>query len=108
MFTDVYKKTTDPDTTPTDILRCPGVWMSVVFHTLMYFMFVYAANWSFTGRGLSLETTQRLLFVLTSIMTLGYIARIMFVKQVYKSYGYDTVGAKEHIDKHFIHWIFIA
>lgn len=108
MFTDVYKKTTSPNVTVEKALRSPQVWASVSFHTLMYYIFVYIIYWAFVGKGLPVGVSQRVLIVLGLTMIFGYIARVMFIKQIYKSYGYDTLAAREHIDKHFIHWIFIG
>lgn len=107
MFTDIYLRTTDPNLRFTDIIS-RGMIFSVIFHTVMYTVFVNLVSYIFLGRLLSHRVNMRLVASLLLIMFFGFFARFMHVKEIYKSYGYNLEKTRNHTDKLYIGWIFIS
>jgi hypothetical protein len=46
--------------------------------------------------------------VLTIIMILGYIGRVLHVKDIYTAYGTHREKAAKHVNQHYNSWIFIG
>ena len=110
MFTELYLRTTEPDSTLFTMLQSNfgGITLSVLLHTIIYSIFIQFISFIFFGKWLSNKINIRLIIALIIIMYLGYIARYYHVQDVYKAYGYDTIRTREHLDKLYIGWIFIA
>lgn len=107
MFTEVYLKTTDPNLHFTDVIS-RGMIFSVIFHTVMYTVFVNVVSYIFLGKILSNVVNMRLVATLVFIMFFGFFARFLHVKEIYKSYGYNLEKTRNHTDKLYIGWIFIS
>jgi hypothetical protein len=111
MFTDLYLQTTDPKLhfsellMPRTMVKYSG---SVLFHTIIYASFFNLTSYIFLGKTLSNSINIRLFVALLLIMFLGYFARFFHVKEVYKSYNYDLEKTRNHLDKLYVTWIFIA
>lgn len=110
MFTKLYLDTTNPNLTLSEMLSQNSypILVSVLFHTIVYVLFVNLAYSVFFGRLLSMKINSRLIFSLLIIMIFGYIARFYHVKDIYKAYNKDMSKVRTHLDQLFISWIFIA
>jgi hypothetical protein len=110
MFTEIYLRTTEPNDSLYNILKnnASGILLSVIFHTIIYWGFIQVISFIFFGKWLSNSVSIRLLFILLLIMFFGYIARYYHVKDIYKAYDSDKTKTREHADKLYIGWIFIA
>jgi hypothetical protein len=110
MFTKIYLDTTNPDLTLSQMLsqNSTPILVSVLFHTIVYVLFINLAYSVFFGRLLSMKINSRLIFALLIIMIFGYIARFYHVKDIYKAYNKDMSKVRTHLDQLFISWIFIA
>jgi hypothetical protein len=110
MFTEIYLRTTDPNDSLYNMLKhnTSGILLSVIFHTIIYWGFVQLVSFIFIGKWLSNSISIRLIIILLLIMFFGYIGRYYHVKDIYKAYGYDKIKTREHVDKLYIGWIFIA
>ena len=110
MFTKLYLSTTDPNITIYKMISENSVplLVSILFHTIVYMLFVNLVSYIFFGKLLSMKINNRLFIVLIIIMTFGYIARFYHVKDVYKAYNKDMVKTRNHLDKLYIGLIFIA
>ena len=111
MFTDLYLQTTNPKLSFRDLFRkdiFTKIILSVLFHTLLYTAFCSAVSYIFLGRWLKPMVTTRLVVFLLLVMFLGFYARFLHVKEVYKAYHYNAEKTREHLDKLYIGWIFIS
>ena len=110
MFTDLYLRTTDPETTLTKMMseNIVSILTSGLFHILIYVIFVNVISFIFSARWLSLQVNLRLIAVLVFLMFFGYIARYYHVKEIYKAYGNNKEKTRAHLDRLYIGWIFIA
>lgn len=110
MFTKLYLDTTNPNLTLSEMLSQNSypILVSVLFHTIVYVLFVNLTYSVFFGRLLSMKINSRLIFSLLIIMIFGYIARFYHVKDIYKAYNKDMSKVRTHLDQLFISWIFIA
>jgi hypothetical protein len=110
MFTKLYLSTTDPNITIHKMISENSVplLVSILFHTIVYMLFVNLVSYIFFGKLLSMKINNRLFIILIIIMTFGYIARFYHVKDIYQAYNKDMVKTRKHLDKLFISWIFIA
>lgn len=110
MFTKLYLSSTNPNSTLSDIIyeNSYSLIISILFHTILYVLFVHLVYYIFFGRRLSMTINNRLIVALLIIMTFGYIGRYYHVKDVYQAYDNDMTLTREHLDKLYISWIFIA
>ena len=111
MFTKLYLDTTNPEGRLSDWLA-PSIlfpmMVSILVHTIMYVSVANLASYIFTGKALAPPVNTRLLACLTAIMTFGYVARFYHVKDVYRAYHQDATKTRQHLDRLYIGWIFIA
>jgi hypothetical protein len=110
MFTELYLSTTNPNISLSKMISQNSILLliSIIFHTIMYMSFVNIVSYIFFDRLLSMKINNRLFVVLFVIMTFGYIARFYHVKDVYQAYNKDMIKTRNHLDKLYIGWIFIA
>lgn len=110
MFTELYLRTTEPEGSLSSVIKenIGGILLSVLVHTIIYWGFVEIVSFIFFGRCLSRIVNIRLIIALVLIMFFGYIGRYYHVRDVYQAYGYDKVKTREHLDKLYVGWIFIA
>lgn len=110
MFTKLYLSTTNPNQSFSKMLsqNIHGILISTVFHTVAYLLFVNAVSYAFLGRLLPIKINKRLAVVLLLIMFFGYMARFYHVKEVYNAYRQNAVNTRNHLDKLYITWLFIA
>ena len=110
MFTDLYLRSTNPDATLADLFKTSSdlVFISVVFHTIVYLGAANLASFLFLGKKLPYETNTRLALALALIMFFGYIARHYHVKDIYSAYQHDRQLTRAHMDKLYISWVFIG
>ena len=111
MFTDLYLQTTDPKLPFSALFRgdiFKNIILSVVFHTIVYAGFCNLFSYIFFGKVLANAVNIRLVICLLLIMFLGFFARFVHVKEVYRSYNYDAVKTRDHLNKLYIGWIFIS
>jgi len=110
MFTELYLRSTDPEISLNQLLK-ENIWaimISVIFHTIVYLGFANLVSFVFLNRGLSYKINIRLTAVLLLIMFFGYIGRYYHVRDIYGAYNSDRGLTREHVDKLYIGWIFIA
>jgi len=109
MFTQLYLSTTNPELSLSDLIvqHSGHIFISVVFHTIIYIVFVNAVFFIFTGSLLSDKINQRLWIFLITVMLFGYLARFYHVKEIYHTYQ-DKKLTRKHVDLLYIGWIFIA
>lgn len=111
MFTALYLQTTNPELPYAGLFSIPifsGIILSIVFHTLLYLGFANVASSIFLGKTLSVSINIRLIFALVLIMLSGFIGRLVHVKEMYRAYDKDMKKTREHIDKHYISWVFLS
>jgi len=111
MFTDLYLQTTNPNLPFSSMFRQDvfiGILLSVLFHTIIYAGAFNLASYIFLGKLLSKIVNIRLVVSLLFIMFIGFFARFLHVKEVYKSYNYNLEKTRSHLDKLYIGWIFIS
>ena len=111
MFTNVFLITTDPTLPVSSLLRfqvISQIVLSIVFHTIVYMGVVNTFSYVFFGRMLSSTINQRLLVALLLIMAVGYIARMVHVREIYRAYHQDETRSRDHINRLFISWVFIG
>jgi hypothetical protein len=111
MFTTLYLRTTDPALRFSQLFQ-PAVLFpmiaSVLFHTIVYAVFLNLASYVFFNKSLTLPTNQRIVTALLIIMFLGFFARFFHVKDVYEAYRQDSTKTRNHLDRLYISWIFIS
>jgi len=109
MFTQLYLSTTNPELSLSELSRYSGaIFLSVIFHTLVYTVFANAVWFIFTGTILSNAVNQRLISFLIVVMVFGYLARFFHVKEIYQAYDKNMDLTRVHLDKLYIGWIFIG
>lgn len=110
MSTELYLITTNPETRIMDLLR-PGIFLlllaSIGLHVIIYASFFNVGAYVFYGKMLSKAVNMRLLGALTGVMVLGFIGRMMHVKEIYATFG-NADQARQYVDKHYISWIFLS
>jgi hypothetical protein len=110
MFTKLYLSTTNPNLSLLEMIsqNLVPLLVSIIFHTIVYTLFVNIVYYIFFGKLLSMKINNRLFIILIIIMTFGYIARFYHVKDIYNAYNKDMVKTRNHLDKLYIGWIFVA
>ena len=111
MLTKLYLQTTNPKLTlgqffSAEILIL--IFASAIFHAIIYATALNLASYVFLGTPLSLAVNARLFVALLVIMSCGYLARFLHVKDIYQAYDYDEEATREHLNKLYIGWIFIG
>jgi hypothetical protein len=110
MFTKLYLDTTNPKSSISQLFtqNAFSLFISIVLHTIVYSLFFNLASFIFYGSVLSSKINRRLIISLLIIMTFGYIARFYHVKDIYNAYDKDMEKTRNHLDKLYISWIFVA
>jgi len=110
MFTKLYLSTTNPNLSLSEMIsqNSGPLLVSILFHTIVYTLFVNIVYYIFFGKLLSMKINNRLFIILLLIMVFGYIGRFYHVKDIYQAYDKDMVKTRNHLDKLYITWIFIA
>ena len=111
MFTETFLLTTDPHLTLSQYFGYEVqkyVLFSIVFHTVIYLCFFNLTSFIFLGKILSNVVNQRIIVSALVIMSIGYLARVYNVKDIYQAYNRDIVKTREHIQHLFVSWVFIA
>jgi hypothetical protein len=111
MFAETYLQTTDPQKRLSDFFQGSLFFMivfSVIFHTIIYVGFFNLVSYVFQGKTLSSFVNTRLITVAAMIMSLGYIGRFYYVKDIFHAYKKDVKLTRKHCDKFFISWVFLA
>jgi len=111
MFTKLYLDTTNPKLQFSQLLQKPifiSIIVSVVFHTILYILFLNMTHFIFFRKILSIVTNKLLLLFLISIMFFGFFARFFHVKEIYRAYNGDITKTRQHLDNLYISWIFIS
>ena len=110
MFTKLYLDTTNPKLTISQLFSQNAfpLFISIVLHTIVYSLIFNLASFIFYGTLLSSPVNRRLIISLLIIMTFGYIARFYHVKDIYNAYDKDMEKTRNHLDKLYISWVFIA
>lgn len=110
MFTKLYLQTTDPKVTLVEMLKqnLLLILVSTIFHTIVYTIFANLASYIFVGKYLSVGINRRLIAILLFIMFFGYIGRYYHVKDIYNAYNQNMDKTRNHLDRLYIGWVFIA
>ena len=110
MFTKLYLHTTNPEYSFIEVLKNHSLCLvlSILFHTIVYAIFINLGFYIFYGRFLKTSIQMRLIGVLAIIMSLGYISRYFHIQDIYNAYDKDILKTREHVDKFFISWVFIG
>jgi hypothetical protein len=111
MLTELYLQTTNPKLTLGQFFSAgilSRIFASAVFHAIIYATALNLASYVFLGPPLSLAVNARLFIALLIIMSCGYLARFLHVKDIYRAYGHDEEATRKHLDKLYIGWIFIG
>lgn len=111
MFTNLFLQTTNPKLSANELLSVNltfKIILSDIFHTFIYTSFFNLASYIFFGKILSNIVNTRLIISLLIIMFIGYYARFFHVKEIYKAYNYNLERTRNHTDKLYISWLFIA
>lgn len=110
MFTKLYLDSTNPKLTLSQLFieNALPLFISVIFHTVVYFSFLNIVSHIFYGSFLSQRINIKIAITLFIIMFVGYIARFYHVKDIYNAYQHDMEKTRNHLDKLYITWLFIA
>lgn len=110
MFTDLYFKTTDPQIGFSVFVKenLRGISLSILFHTVIYVLFLNLVSYIFLNKPLTLKINVKLVISLFIIMILGYIARFYQVKDIYQTYENNLEQTRKHIDKAYVTWVFLG
>ena len=110
MFTKLYLDSTNPKLTLSQLFseNMFSIIVSVVFHTIVYALFFNMVSYIFMGSFLSRRTNMHMILALVLIMFFGYIGRFYHVKDIYNAYNGDMEKVRNHLDKLYITWVFIA
>lgn len=111
MFTNLYLQTTDPKLKLSQLYSphiLPYIFISALFHTIIYCLFFNLASYVFFGKLLTYSVNARLCVTLFLIMSFGFLGRFFHVKDIYRAYHYDMEKTRAHLDKLYIGWIFIS
>lgn len=111
MFTELYLKTTNPEFRLVDFARSDVIFpviMSVLIHTIIYLIFINLGYFIFMNHFLSNSMNLRGFSILSIIMILGYIGRVLHVKDIHKAYGNKHEKAMKHVNQHYNSWIFLG
>jgi hypothetical protein len=111
MFTKLYLDTTNPKLRFYQLYQQPiliPMILSIVFHTIIYTLFVNLVSYIFLGKILSNTVNTRLVISLLFIMVFGFIGRFYHVKDVYQAYNENTEKTRDYLDKLYVTWIFIS
>uniref|UniRef100_A0A6C0DAC1 Uncharacterized protein n=1 Tax=viral metagenome TaxID=1070528 RepID=A0A6C0DAC1_9ZZZZ len=111
MFTKLFLQTTNPNLSLHELFSAnmtTQILISDIFHTIIYTSFFNLANYIFFGKILSNTINTRLIISLFIIMLVGYYARFFHVKDIYNAYNRNLEKTRNHTDKLYISWLFIA
>lgn len=111
MFTEIYLETTNPKSKFYELFRptlLALIIFSVLFHTVIYVGFFNMLSYIFTGKALSNDINMRMTMFAIVIMFFGYFGRHFHVKDILSAYHGDEIATRQHVDKLYITWIFIA
>ena len=111
MFTELYLQTTNPKLTLGQFFSAGiliRIFASAIFHAIVYSAILNVISYVFTGKLLTFTVNVRVFITLLIIMSFGYLARFLHVKDIYRAYEYDEEATREHLDKLYIGWIFIG
>lgn len=111
MFTHIYLETTNPKSKFYELFRptlLALILFSVLFHTLIYVGFFNILSYIFMGKVLSNDINMRMTMIAVLIMFFGYFGRHFHVKDILSAYHGDEIATRQHVDKLYITWIFIA
>ena len=107
MFAELYKKTTDPETTYTDILLEKNVYFSILFHTVAYSVTVYLFVLIVLKHRLTNAQLKMLITFFVLVMFFGYFGRLWRVKQLYKIHE-NKEKVQEIVANGYFCWYFIG
>jgi len=111
MFTKLYLDTTNPKITWKEIIQT-NIWVmiiiSILFHTVVYSIFINVVYFIFSGKRLSNIINIRLVIVLLLIMFFGYIGRIMRVKDIYETFHHNEKVTREFTNQIYNTFIFLG
>ena len=107
MFAELYKKTTDPETTYNDILSEKNVYFSILFHTVAYSVAVYLFALIVLKHRLTYDQLRMLVIFFVLVMFFGYFGRLWRVKQLYKIHNNKEKIAQIIANGYFC-WYFIG
>jgi uncharacterized protein YqhQ len=111
MFTKLYLDTTNPKITWKEIIQT-NIWImiiiSVLFHTVVYSIFINVVYFIFSGKFLSNIINIRLVSVLLLIMFFGYIGRIIHVKEIYKTFHNNEKVTRDFTNQIYVTWTFLG
>jgi hypothetical protein len=111
MFTKLYLDTTNPKITWKEIIHT-NIWLmiifSILFHTICYSIFINIVYFIFSGKFLSNIINIRLVNVLMLIMFLGYIGRLIHVKDMYQTFHHNENITRDFTNQAYNTCIFLG
>ena len=109
MLTHLYLQTTNPKLTFQQFIGLlVPILGSILLHTFLYIAFFNLASYIFLHKTLPHATNHRLVISLFAIMTVGFVARFLHVKEIYAAYNNDISKTRAHIDQRFNTWFFLS
>ena len=108
IFTSAYLKSTCPKTKWTELYTNWKIWFAIVFHTFLYLAFINLVKYTFTNSIFNLNQNLKMAILLFVIMIVGYTARYLRVQDIYQGYHKDMTKTRNHCDKAFITWFYLA
>lgn len=111
MFTKLYLETTNPKLATSSLFSqniFVPMFVSILFHTIVYALFFNLITWIFFGKILSNKINIKLILSLIMIMFFGFIGRFIHVKDIYNGFNQNIEKTREYIDKHYVSWIFLS
>lgn len=107
MFAELYFKTTNPNTTYTELLLNPNVYVSILSHVLLYCSIYYMTSKCVFKKNISKEKLKSLSCFLLIVMFLGYIGRLCRAKQLYNVY-HNKEKVEQMMNTGYFCWYFMG
>ena len=111
MFTKLYLETTDPNLSWENFFGLnifSMIIISILFHTILYTLFLNMISYIFYEKMLSKNINIRLIVSFLLIMFFGYIGRLLHVKEAYNGFNYDYDKTQKYVQAHYNSWVFIG
>ena len=107
MNSNLYKLSTDPDTSYLTLLKNPEVYISIVIHTILYTLSLIVITHIVFKISLDTLLIIRLIIFFVVVMFSGYIGRLARSKNLMKTYK-NKKTVKNMIDNAYMQWYFLS
>ena len=104
---ELYRTSTDPDTSYEELLTNPAMYRSVILHTAAYCLVFYLGYIIVVKRPPSRLQTLRLGVLLLVFMPVGYLCRLARAKHLLRQYS-DREKVQQMMNNAYFCWYFLG